>query len=109
MLQDLWEVVLSILARKCHNILEDNSIGSMSPLGPHLGKLIESQLDSLRRVLNVSIPDLIGSQSWHFQVIILDDVNSHQSSIVSIVLISGPGVVHVALDDVEHFADQDDG
>ena len=76
----------------------------MSPLRPHFNKFFNARSDGLWGVLDVGVPDLYGSSSGHLKLIILDNIYSHQSSIVCICFIIGPGIVHVTLDDIQYLS-----
>ena len=107
--QNLSEVVFPIFTGKGNDVFEDNAASRMSPFGPHLDQLLEASLDSFRRIFDISVPDLVGGESSHLQIIILDDVYGHNASVIRIGLIIAPGVVHVALDDVQDLPYQNDG
>lgn len=80
----------------------------MGPLCPHLHQLFDSSFNGFGSVFDVCVPDLIGSEASHFQIIVLHDVNSHQPTVIGICLIAAPRIVHVTLDDVENLANQND-
>jgi hypothetical protein len=69
----------------------------VSVASPHLNKFLESGPDGLGGIFNVRVPDLVGSKSGHFQLIILKDINCHQTLVVSVGLVLGASVIHVAL------------
>jgi len=56
----------------------------MSPTSPHSNKLCEAHLDCFGSVLNISIPDLIGSLSGHLKLIIFNDVDSHDTLVIGV-------------------------
>ncbi len=69
----------------------------MRVASPHLNKLLESCPNGFGGIFNVRVPDLVGGKSGHLQLIVLKDVNCHQTLVVSVGLVLGASVIHVAL------------
>lgn len=80
----------------------------MGPLGPHLHQLFNADLDCFGSVLDVGVPDLVGSHPSHLQLVVLHDVDCHQTPVVGVGLVVAPRIVHVALDNVQNLANQND-
>jgi len=78
----------------------------MGPLGPHLDQFLQPCFDGFGGVFDVGVPDLVGSQPGHLQIVVLYDVYCHYTLVVGIGLVIAPGVVHVALDDVQNLANE---
>jgi hypothetical protein len=107
-IEDLAEVVFSVFAGEGDDVGENYAVGSVCEAGPHSYKFVEAKFYSFGGVFDIGVPDLIGGVSGHFEFIVFDDVDCHQSSVVGVGLIRASGVVHVAFDDVEQFSDEDD-
>jgi hypothetical protein len=73
---------------------------------PHFNKFLESGFDGFGSVLDVGVPDLIGGEAGHFQCIVFQDVDCHETLVVSVGLVLGAGVVHVAFENVKELADE---
>ena len=105
--EDLGEVVFSVLGGEGDDVLEDDASSGMGPLGPHLDELFNASPDGLRGVFDVGVPDLMSSHSGHLKLVVLHDVHCHESSVVGVGLVLASCVVHVALYDVQDLPYQD--
>ena len=68
--KDFSKVILSVFAGELSDIFEDDAVGLMSVPSPHFYELFEACSDGFGGVLNVGVPDLVGSESRHFQIVV---------------------------------------
>lgn len=73
----------------------------MGPSGPHFYQFLKACSDCFWSVFDVGVPNMIGRDSGHLELVILDDVYSHKASIVGVVFLGRSSVVHVRFKNVQ--------